>query len=108
MKKPESEITMKRPQVKSFRPLLWLTIPALLGLAWLGGTLALLSDPITPGAVPSAHAAGDPRYYDIGSPTLTEVWVDPVNGNNNNTGNSRLRLSRPSMKLGCVFPKASP
>ena len=28
----------------------------------------------------------NPKYYDIGSPTLTNIWVDPVNGNDNNNG----------------------
>jgi hypothetical protein len=30
-----------------------------------------------------------PIYYDIGSPSLTDVYVDPVNGNDSNSGNSR-------------------
>lgn len=42
---------------------------------------------------PSAGAAsftpGDPRYYDIGTPTLTDIWVDPDNGNDANTGAAR-------------------
>ena len=25
-------------------------------------------------------------YYDIGSPTLTDIWVDPLNGNDGNSG----------------------
>ena len=28
----------------------------------------------------------NPKYYDIGSPTLTNIWVDPVNGNDNKKG----------------------
>ncbi|MGH9763293.1 MAG: hypothetical protein ACREDR_46275, partial [Blastocatellia bacterium] len=31
----------------------------------------------------------DPQYYDIGAPTLTDFWVDPVHGNDSNTGASR-------------------
>ncbi len=31
----------------------------------------------------------EPQYYDIGSPTLTDVWVDPVNGNDGNSGTTR-------------------
>jgi hypothetical protein len=31
----------------------------------------------------------DPRLYDIGAPTLTEVWVNPATGNDMATGNSR-------------------
>lgn len=31
----------------------------------------------------------DPKYYDIGTPVLTNIWVDPVNGNDSNIGDSR-------------------
>jgi hypothetical protein len=31
----------------------------------------------------------EPKYYDIGSPILTNIWVDPVNGNDRNDGSSR-------------------
>ena len=38
----------------------------------------------------SSHAQQfDPKYYDMGSPTLKTLWVDPVNGNDNNDGSSR-------------------
>ena len=33
----------------------------------------------------------DPKYYDMGSPTLKTLWVDPVNGNDNNDGSSRTK-----------------
>lgn len=36
-----------------------------------------------------AQTTGDPRYYDTGSPTLTDIWVDPVNGNDSNNGSTR-------------------
>ncbi|MBC8179925.1 right-handed parallel beta-helix repeat-containing protein [candidate division KSB1 bacterium] len=29
------------------------------------------------------------RYYDIGQPTLTDIWVDPISGNDNNNGDTR-------------------
>jgi hypothetical protein len=31
----------------------------------------------------------DPQYYNIGSPILTNIWVDPVNGKDTNDGSSR-------------------
>ena len=31
----------------------------------------------------------DPKYYNMGSPTVRNVWVDPINGNDNNDGSSR-------------------
>ena len=36
----------------------------------------------------------DPRYYDIGSPTLVDLWLDPVNGNDNNDGSTREQALR--------------
>ncbi len=33
--------------------------------------------------------ASDPRYYDSGTPTLTEIWVDPVTGSDAASGASR-------------------
>lgn len=43
--------------------------------------------PATPAGatIPSAPADA----YDIGNPTLTDIWVDPVNGDDNHTGDSR-------------------
>lgn len=31
----------------------------------------------------------DPKYYNIGTPVLTKIWVDPVNGNDANNGLER-------------------
>ncbi|MCI0338856.1 MAG: right-handed parallel beta-helix repeat-containing protein, partial [Acidobacteria bacterium] len=31
----------------------------------------------------------DPRYYDIGNPTVVDIFLDPVNGNDANDGSSR-------------------
>lgn len=31
----------------------------------------------------------DPKFYDVGNPTLQNIWVDPVNGNDNNDGSAR-------------------
>ncbi|MEY3283544.1 MAG: hypothetical protein RIR86_1557, partial [Acidobacteriota bacterium] len=37
----------------------------------------------------AAQPTGDPRYYDLGAPALTDIWVDPVNGNDGNNGSAR-------------------
>jgi len=39
--------------------------------------------------VPNARAVVDPRQYDIGSPTVTDLWVNPVSGSDTNDGLSR-------------------
>jgi hypothetical protein len=31
----------------------------------------------------------NPRYYDVGNPVLKDIWVDPINGNDNNSGETR-------------------
>ena len=36
-----------------------------------------------------ALMSADPTPYDIGSPKLQDIWVDPVNGNDDNSGLSR-------------------
>ena len=36
-----------------------------------------------------ARAATDELRYDIGTPTLADIWVDPVNGNDNHSGADR-------------------
>jgi hypothetical protein len=38
----------------------------------------------------AAHAIPDTRTFDIGNPTLRPFWVDPVNGNDNNDGSTRI------------------
>ena len=40
---------------------------------------------------PSFAQQFDPKYYDMGSPALRTLWVDPVNGNDNNDGSSRTK-----------------
>jgi len=42
---------------------------------------------LTAGA--SAHATADPRYFDQGTPVVTDIWVDPVAGNDANSGATR-------------------
>jgi len=41
-----------------------------------------------PSSPPPALSA-DPRYYDISTPTLTDVWVDPLHGNDDAGGATR-------------------
>ena len=40
------------------------------------------------------HATSDDRYYPIGTPTLQSIWVDPVAGDDQNTGGSRATAKR--------------
>ncbi|MBK7925952.1 MAG: right-handed parallel beta-helix repeat-containing protein [Bryobacterales bacterium] len=37
----------------------------------------------------AAAAVADPRMYNMGTPVLTDLWVDPVNGLDTNTGLAR-------------------
>ncbi|MBI5504618.1 MAG: DUF4215 domain-containing protein [Deltaproteobacteria bacterium] len=37
-----------------------------------------------------AEATPDPRYFDQGTPVVTDIWVDPVAGNDANSGATRL------------------
>jgi len=45
------------------------------------------------GSYPRAQSM-DPRTYDIGTPTLTDIWVDPINGNDTNSGVTRAQALR--------------
>lgn len=36
-----------------------------------------------------ARATADPRYYDRGTPVVEDIWVDPVAGNDSNSGATR-------------------
>jgi hypothetical protein len=53
---------------------------------------------ITLGVIPYCafltHAASDDRYYPIGTPTLQSVWVDPVAGDDQFSGTSRMMAKR--------------
>jgi uncharacterized protein (TIGR03437 family) len=44
--------------------------------------------------VQPAQAQADPRYYNIGNPTVSDIWLDPVNGDDANDGSSRSRSLR--------------
>ena len=49
---------------------------------WVAGFAVLVTITVT-------TEASDRRYYDLGSPVVTEIWVDPVNGNDSNNGSVR-------------------
>lgn len=36
----------------------------------------------------------EPVYYNMGNPTIQSIWVDPVNGNDNNDGSARNKAFR--------------
>ena len=42
----------------------------------------------------AAAQATAPRYYDIGSPTVRDIWVDPARGNDSASGASRSQALR--------------
>ena len=43
---------------------------------------------------PSSDGSPSPSAYDIGSPTLVDFWVDPVNGDDGNSGSSQAQALR--------------
>jgi uncharacterized protein (TIGR03437 family) len=53
-----------------------------------GVALSLLLAAALPN-VRSKAQTNDPRFYDIGALTLTDIWVDPSAGNDNNSGATR-------------------
>lgn len=48
----------------------------------------------TPSPAPSPTPSASVSAYSIGSPTLQDIWVDPTNGNDANSGNSRTQALR--------------
>jgi len=52
------------------------------------------ADQLAHAASPPSAIAADPRYYDIGNPVLTDLWVDPVQGSDNNDGSTRAKALR--------------
>jgi cysteine-rich repeat protein len=56
----------------------------------------------------AAHAAGDPRYYDIGTPVLQDIWVDPIAGDDANTGSTRGQALRTVTEAWQRVPMAVP
>jgi Right handed beta helix region len=39
--------------------------------------------------VPASAQSADPRFTDLGNPTVTDIWVDAGNGNDENSGETR-------------------
>ena len=78
------------------RPARWPAIVLLLGLALMGcaqagPSAAATPPPPAPPRPVTMPSAGPPAQgaYDIGSPTLTELWVDPLHGDDGRSGASR-------------------
>lgn len=67
-------------------PTKYLLLLLLLVLLSVSCATAAFDVPAAPGAT-IPHASVDP--YDIGNPTLSDLWVDPVNGDNSRSGESR-------------------
>ncbi|MCX6993996.1 MAG: VCBS repeat-containing protein [Kiritimatiellaeota bacterium] len=44
--------------------------------------------------VPLLAQTMNPRYYNPGTPTLTDIWVDPLNGNDGHSGANRSQALR--------------
>ena len=54
---------------------------------------------------PQAHA--DPRYFDRGTPFVQDIWVDPVAGNNANSGATRPLAVRTLIEAWARVPMAT-
>lgn len=52
-------------------------------------------------------ASADPRYYDRGTPVLQDIWVDPVAGNDANSGNTRPSAVRTLTEAWSRVPMAT-
>jgi uncharacterized protein (TIGR03437 family) len=52
-------------------------------------SLCVLLACVIASAAQTQPPATDSRLYAIGNPTLTDIWVDPVNGNDSNNGATR-------------------
>ena len=48
------------------------------------------------------------RRYDIGTPSLQDIWVDPINGNNSRDGSSRQQAIRTVTEAWARIPQGSP
>jgi cysteine-rich repeat protein len=55
----------------------------------------------------STRAEADPRYYDRGTPTVQDIWVDPVAGNNANSGATRPQAVRTLTEAWSRVPMAT-
>jgi hypothetical protein len=67
---------------------------------------------VAPSAVPEATppglGEGRPDDYNIGDPTLADVWVDPIYGNDGNTGASRGEALRTVNEAWTRIPQGVP
>ncbi|NOT59772.1 MAG: hypothetical protein HOP19_06050, partial [Acidobacteria bacterium] len=57
-------------------------------------TLCVLTACVIASAAQTQPPTTDSRLYAIGNPTLTDIWVDPVNGNDSNSGATRAQALR--------------
>ncbi len=55
-------------------------------LVWIALVVVALGAPL---GAPASAASGPLQPYDIGAPTLLDVWVDPLTGDDGNGGESR-------------------
>jgi len=69
---------------------------AILGTIALLLTTCLTNAPMLRSAQHANPAAisSDARYYDIGAPITTDLWVDPISGSDNNSGATRAHALR--------------
>ncbi|MCX5751387.1 MAG: right-handed parallel beta-helix repeat-containing protein, partial [Candidatus Saganbacteria bacterium] len=57
-----------------------------------------------PGPTPGPNPFG---YYDIGSPTVTDIWIDPVSGSDTASGNDRVHPIRTITAAWARIPSGS-
>ncbi|MGH9838013.1 MAG: right-handed parallel beta-helix repeat-containing protein [Blastocatellia bacterium] len=55
----------------------------------------------------SPAQTNDPRFYDLGNPTVKEIWVDANNGNDSNSGESRETAMRTLRAAWNHIPRGS-
>ncbi len=55
----------------------------------------------------ASRASADPRYYDRGTPVLQDIWVDPVSGNDANSGGTRPTAVRTLVEAWSRVPMAT-
>lgn len=89
--------------------LLCLIVVAGTALAWRGFSpdtfLPLASKAPTGSPTPSAGGSFD--FYDIGTPTVRDLWVDPLHGNDDNDGSNRAQALRTVTAAWGRIPQAT-
>lgn len=58
-------------------------------------------------AMPASAQALEPRYYDMGTPSLRDIWVDPARGDDNAAGDSRAHALRTIIEAWNRIPSGS-